>query len=125
MDRQSNDLDYVNLLKTLRIANKSCCKKRKVGALVTNGNLFTIGFNHGTTEQCNCSLHTKNPNVIHAEQHALSQINNPDVIYVSYRPCENCQKLIVKSDISKVVTFGDFDSDYLSDNGVQIVCYNF
>lgn len=122
MDKRSHEMGWLKF--TNHVSKFSVCNKRKVGCVVTNGKEFVIGINHSTTEQCTCNMHTKNPDVIHAEKDALSKIDEAETLYVSYTPCENCQKLMVAKGITKLVTYGNFDSEYLSENGVHIVCYN-
>lgn len=106
-------MDYINLTQT--IANRfSRCNKRKVGAVVVRGDvLISVGFNHGYVEQCECKTDQKNPNVIHAEQMALSGDKNYDgaVIYINYPPCSECMDLIKSKGISETV--------YLNKEGVE------
>ena len=91
-----------------KYAELSTCLKRQVGCVVVkDGEVIAYGFNHGYTEECTCSLESKNPNVLHAEAMALQGhcIDYIDAhIYITHPPCNNCQELIKQKQI-KTVTY--------------------
>jgi deoxycytidylate deaminase len=62
------------LLLTKILAKQSTCNKRQVACIITKYGLpIAYGFNHGNKEQCGCSMDSKNPHVLHAEEMALSK----------------------------------------------------
>lgn len=85
-------------------AEKSPCKKRKVGAVIMSqfGEVLSVGHNHIPGglhipyNMCEDSYGNTLPEVIHAEISAISSmINYRDcTIFVTHQPCENCQKEI-------------------------------
>lgn len=87
-------------------ASRSLCKKRQVGCVVVKDNeVIAYGFNHGYTEQCECSMTHKNPDVIHAEQMALSgtdDVYKGSTLFVTYQPCLACAELIISKGITTV-----------------------
>lgn len=87
-------------------AQQSTCKKRQVGCVVVKNNeVVAYGFNHGYNEQCICSLGSKNPHVLHAEEMALQgicDIYKDADLYVTYQPCMKCAELIVSKKIKRV-----------------------
>lgn len=95
------------LTEAFKYATQSKCRKRQVGCVVVRDQqIIAYGFNHGYTEECNCSMQHKNPNVIHAEQMALQGIDDLYVgatLYVTYQPCLACAELIVSKGINTVV----------------------
>ncbi|QHJ79225.1 MAG: hypothetical protein [Caudoviricetes sp.] len=96
-------VDYLAM--SVQVSRLSSCNKRKVGAVVVrNGVVISVGVNHGNGEPCTCRFGTKNPLVMHAEQHALSQhIDYKNAtIYVSYKPCSNCETMISDNGISNI-----------------------
>lgn len=118
------------MINAKQIAAQSTCKKRKVGCVVyRNNEVLSYGFNHGLDEKCSCSMSSKNPDVLHAEQMALSHDIDfgGAILEVTYAPCLNCAKLIVGKGIKKVI-YHDADKcgsgiKYLTNKGV-IVCKN-
>lgn len=111
----------------MEIATLSSCKKRKVGCVIyRDKDVLSHGFNHGLREECNCSLISKNPDVIHAEQMALSKDIDftGAILEVTYSPCLNCAKLIAEKGIKQVI-YHDSDKcgtgvKYLIENNVSI-----
>lgn len=94
------------LTEAFKYAAQSKCRKRQVGCVVVKDQqIIAYGFNHGYTEQCNCSMQHKNPNVIHAEQMALQGTDDAyhgAILYVTYQPCSACAELIISKGIQAV-----------------------
>lgn len=116
------------MLNAKHVATLSTCKKRKVGCIVyRNNEILSYGFNHGLDEKCSCSMSSKNPDVLHAEEMALSHdIDFTDAILeVTYAPCINCAKLIVSKGIKEVI-YHDADKcgsgiKYLINHNVSVI----
>ena len=97
---------------------KSNCKKRSVGACLEfwiSGELRNViyGCNRHTENDCNCKKGYHDPLVNHAEISVTKDLNNVPkhvramkgqelILKVTYQPCLNCAKQIVKKGISKV-----------------------
>jgi len=119
----------------LDTAVASPCKKRKVGAVLTDGELIFKGVNHERTSHC-CEDEQGNTKdtVVHAEIAALGELKRwlctEDKIsiickdwslYVTHQPCVKCRKAIAELEeqypiyiIIKVVEeFMKFDADKL------------
>ena len=114
------------LLLTKILAKQSTCNKRQVACIITKyGFPIAYGFNHGNKEQCGCSMDSKNPHVLHAEEMALSKPKDyrNSHLYVNYTPCKKCCDLIIKSGITKVTYYTNDKPDnrlYLQTNGVNV-----
>lgn len=104
------------------VSRFSLCQKRKVGAVVTQSlsgkeTTLSYGFNKmpfaARNQCCEDESGKTKPEVIHAEQAAISELKVPDNLrfktlhlYVTKVPCVRCAKLILKTDISKVFYLG-------------------
>lgn len=94
------------------VANKSRCKRSKVGAVVVkNGNIIAFGWNGmpaGYDNECECAGVTR-PEVVHAEANALmkcaksTESTEGATMYITHSPCWECSKLILSAGISRVV----------------------
>lgn len=98
----------------LEMAKQSLCKKRQVGACITDphGLIIGQGFNHNPTdEECeDCDGNTLS-DVVHAEVAAIKNmhsINSAAIIYVTHEPCENCTRAIMEAGIIHIVIVEDF-----------------
>lgn len=113
----------------------SCCKKRKCGfSIEVNEEVHAIGFNHGDSEQCNCSTDRENPEVLHAEIHGLKHakflVSENAIGFSTYICCFNCCKELLKRGIVKLY-YRDHRNDeskqiginYLKQNGVSVKHY--
>ena len=110
----------------------SICKKRKVGsAILLNNKVVSIGFNHGMHENCNCDESKENPDCLHAE--IVSFFADDDFCFkggdmaVTYLPCLNCAKMIIKNGIKRVYYRDHREEDhkqsgikFLVENGVDV-----
>ena len=109
----------------LKAAADSPCQKRKVGAVVVDDdNSYVIGNNHHPHGfSCELEDGTTRPEVVHAEISAIQsyakvhgRLLQNATIYVTHKPCDNCQRAIDNEGITKVVIveeFMKFDKDKL------------
>ena len=72
------------------VASRSNNPTYKVGCIIRKGYRFYFGWNMIDT--------------IHAEDMALSKVPDPSgaVMYCSWSPCKNCEKLIMDAGISRL-----------------------
>lgn len=102
-------------------AEKSPCKKRKVGAIIVDrdGIVLSKGHNHGRTPYTPCEDEQgyTTSEVVHAEIAAIKKGVNYDdcTIFVTHQPCENCQKAIDDANLKLhiVKNFMKFDTGKL------------
>jgi deoxycytidylate deaminase len=107
----------------LETAQKSPCKKRKVGAVIVDpsGNVISTGYNYNTLEYpCEDRKGVTYSTVKHAE---ISAINSAGILtdlggctmYVTHTPCKNCQEAIDEEGLKTVVVtdFMKFDTGKL------------
>ena len=119
-------MDYNKI--ALEEAQKSPCKKRKVGAIivdVVSGEIKAKGHNYNTSGNPDCEDVFGNTygTVIHAEIAALNSLDplyntKGSYIYVTHPPCDNCQKAIDDAGLEVVLVeeFMKFDKDKLQYN---------
>lgn len=113
----------------------SCCEKRPCGfAIEVNDEIHAIGFNHGDNEECNCTKDAENPNVLHAEIHALQHakflVSENAIGFSTYICCFNCCKELLKRGIVRLY-YRDHRNEeskqkginYLKQNGVEVRHY--
>jgi hypothetical protein len=113
-------MDYNKL--ALEEAQKSPCKKRKVGAVIVNKDKTKVlakGHNfHLYSEPCEDSQSNTDSLVIHAEIAVINKTTNLDeakYIYVTHPPCNNCQEAIDEAGLEVILVddFIKFDSGKL------------
>lgn len=109
----------------LEEAEKSPCKKRKVGAVIVTefGEILSKGYNHIPAEYLLISKGCEDDNgkthstVVHAEIDAIiPMFDYKDcTIFVTHQPCENCQTAIDKAGLKVhlVEQFMKFDTGKL------------
>lgn len=107
-----HDMDIMYLDIASRIALMSKAQRKKVGAvLVKDNNIVSFGWNGMPTGFDNCCEEhdiTK-PEVIHAEFNVISKIarsnmsSNESTLYLTLSPCFECSKLIIQSNIIRIV----------------------
>ena len=136
------DKAYLRLAKSW--ANLSHCVRKKVGAIIVkDGMIISDGYN-GTPKgfdnscetsimpesiaPCNLRDHPPNalvtkPEVLHAESNAITKLakstqsSRDSVLYTTASPCMDCAKLIIQSDISRVV-YGEL---YKNSDGINLL----
>lgn len=100
------------------ISAVSTCKRRKVGAVLTdeNFNIISCGYNHVCTDGC-CKRHDcesgsnlERCNAIHAEMLAVL---NKDIkgkkLFVNLFPCPVCTKYLALSGLSELYYYEDYN----------------
>jgi dCMP deaminase len=120
----------------LRSAQESKCPRKHVGCCVLlESGMIAIGFNGYPSGGPNEWKDTgnSNPEVIHAEMNALGKLLEEGVsakgatVYVTYSPCLECAKLLVRSKVKRVVYLEAYRKtegiDYLAKYGVEVEKY--
>lgn len=112
----------------------SRAKRKKVGCLiVNNGVIISDGYNgtpKGFDNNCEFKLDkgdpstlTTKPEVLHAESNAITKLaksnqsSSGSTMYITIAPCIECAKLIIQSEISRVV----FKNYYKNKDGIKIL----
>jgi dCMP deaminase len=116
------DKDYKYHTTYLKMATQwstlSCCKRKKVGALIVkDGTIISDGYN-GTPKFFPNDCEDKDGNtywyVLHAEANAIlkvsksSQSTDGATLYITYSPCKECSKLIIQSGIKRVIYLEEY-----------------
>ena len=96
----------------------SCCRRKKVGALIVkDGAIISDGFNgtpRGFTNDCEDANGDTYWYVLHAEANAIlkvaksSQSTDGATLYVTYSPCKECSKLIIQAGIRRVIYLEEY-----------------
>jgi len=117
------DWDRYFLDIAFKVAERSTCPRRMVGAVVvkdkrikgTGYNGSAAGLPHCTDEGC-LMLNGHCIRTIHAEVNALLECSPEErkgaTIYVTDCPCAECSKLIITTGIKRVVFARDYPKDY-------------
>jgi len=105
----------------------SCCRRKKVGALIVkDGTIISDGFNgtpRGFSNDCEDSNGETHWYVLHAEANAIlkvaksTQNTEGSTLYVTYSPCKDCSKLIIQAGIKRVA----YREEYRDLAGVKIL----
>ncbi|CAB4175601.1 ComEB Deoxycytidylate deaminase [uncultured Caudovirales phage] len=108
-------------------SNLSCCKRKKVGALIVkDGTIISDGFNgtpKGFPNDCEDANDVTHWYVLHAEANAMlkvarsTQSTDGASLYVTYSPCRECSKLIIQAGIKLVV----YREEYRDVSGIKIL----
>jgi len=115
----------------LRMASEwsslSCCRRKKVGALIVkDGTIISDGFNgtpKGFPNDCEDAEGRTHWYVLHAEANAMlkvarsTQNTEGATLYVTYSPCKECSKLIIQSGIKRVI----YGEEYRDLSGIKIL----
>ena len=111
-------LDRVFLNIAKEVGTLSHCTRSKVGAVIEiGGNIVSFGFNgtpHGMPNCCEDDDNITFPHVIHAESNAIikaaksGQSTKGGTLYLTLSPCLDCCKLILQSEIKRVVYLEDY-----------------
>ena len=125
------DLDRTYIKMAREWASLSKAKRKKVGCIIVkDGAIISDGYNgtpKGFDNQCEDidyfnQLITREE-VLHAESNAITKLAKSTqssvgaTMYVTISPCVECAKLIIQSEISRVV-YGDF---YRSHAGIKLL----
>ena len=105
----------------------SCCKRKKVGALIVkDGMIISDGFNgtpRGFPNECEDQNDETYWYVLHAEANAISKVANSSqstggaILYVTFSPCKECSKLIIQTGIKTVI----YSEEYRDLSGLKIL----
>lgn len=108
-------------------AENSYCQRRKVGAILVNGQMIiSDGYNGtpaGFENVCEDETGVTKPYVLHAEANAITKVarsnnsSNGATLYVTASPCIECSKLIIQSGITRVV----YQDEYRLTDGVDLL----
>lgn len=129
------DTMYIDIAE--RISQMSYAKRKKVGGvLVRDNNIISFGWNGMPSGYDNCCENDNNetkPEVLHAELNLFSKLAKSSqaslnsTLYLTLSPCMECAKLIIQSDVSRVVYRDEYrimnGAYFLHDAGIQIERY--
>ncbi len=103
------------------LAKEATCKRAKVGALITkNGCIISVGWNTSPKGMPRCIdsdcviLNNHCINVLHAELIAILEARldaDGCTLYTTHLPCIDCCKIIVNSNIERVIYSNDYFDD--------------
>ncbi|WP_096198922.1 deoxycytidylate deaminase [Bacillus sp. FJAT-45350] len=121
MARPSWDETFLTVASVL--ADRSTCKRAKVGCVITKDNrIVSTGYNgsihgheHCTEDDCCLNEQGRCIRTIHAEQNALLHAKEDlygTTAYVTHEPCETCTKLLAQAGIKKVIYAKSYPNQY-------------
>lgn len=108
-------------------STQSCCKRKKVGALIVKDNMIiSDGYNgtpSGFINDCEDSDGNSHWYVLHAEANAITKLAKSTqngegaTIYLTLSPCRECSKLIIQSGIKRVI----YKEEYRDFSGLKLL----
>ena len=109
-------------------SENSYCERLKVGALIVKDSMIISDGYNGTPKGFEnvCEIPGENITksyVLHAEANAITKLaksHNSSVgstLYVTHSPCLECSKLIIQSEITKVI----YIDDYRNKDGIGLL----
>jgi len=124
--RLSKDSYFIQMLDL--VCARSTCLRRSVGAIITTsgGALLATGYNGTPAGFAHCAQESPCPGAhdqsgdnsrclaVHAEQNALLQCHRLDLahtMYVSCCPCFTCAKIILNTNLQRVVAVVPYAKD--------------
>ena len=143
--RPTLDKVYIDIVKLF--AQRSSCKRRQVGSLITmNGKLISAGYNGSPRNTKNClelgvcmregvksgeklnqcrAVHAEMNSICNAAYNGIS--TNGSTIYCSTQPCSSCSKAIISAGIVKVIYIEKYDDEFslklLEEAGIEVIQY--
>lgn len=128
------DVHIAHMLTAYNYAALSSCERKKVGALIVNGNsIIDFGYNgtpSGWDNCCETSDDTTKPEVVHAEQNCFFKIGKSNrsadgaTLYVTMIPCFGCAVDIIGHGIKEVFYCEDYrlteGKDYLIAHNIPV-----
>lgn len=114
--------DAIGLAVAENYAKLSTCPRRQVGCLLVDsrGRPLSVGYNGVASGRPHCSEGHPCPGVgypsgqgldkceaIHAEQNAILQLRDPDLVHTAYVttfPCHSCIKLLLGTTCQRIVS---------------------
>lgn len=134
-ERPSWDQYFLTI--TRQVAERSTCKRAKVGAvIVRDKNILATGYNGAPAGLAHCTevgcliYESKTPSgeieencyrTIHAEINAIAQAAKNGVsirdaaIYVTHTPCIHCMKVLINTGITKIFYERDYKANTVRD----------
>ena len=134
-ERPSWDQYFLTI--TRQVAERSTCKRAKVGAvIVRDKNILATGYNGAPAGLAHCTevgcliYESKTPSgeieencyrTIHAEMNAIAQAAKNGVsirdaaIYVTHTPCIHCMKVLINTGITQIFYERDYKADTVRD----------
>lgn len=110
------DKVFINIAK--EVSTLSHCSRSKVGAVIElYGNIISFGYNGAPKGLDNCCEDQDNktfPHIIHAESNAILKAAKSGhstlggTLYLTLSPCLDCSKLILQSEIKRVVYLEEY-----------------
>jgi dCMP deaminase len=108
-------------------SENSCCRRKKVGALIVKDNMIiSDGYNgtpSGFPNDCEDANGITQWYVLHAEANAITKLakstqnSEGSTLYLTLSPCKDCSKLIIQSGIKRVI----FKEEYRDIDGLKIL----
>jgi dCMP deaminase len=105
------DLVYIRMARIW--SENSYCKRNQVGCLIVkNKTIISDGYNgtpSGFSNVCEDCENKTLPTVLHAEANAITKLAKSTIsaqgatLYVTLSPCFECAKLIIQSEIKRIV----------------------
>ena len=128
---QQTDLDKVYIEIARQYATLSKAKRKKVGCIIVKeGSIISDGYNGtpcGFDNKCEdvdyFNQMITRDEVLHAESNAITKLAKStqsslgSTMYITSSPCLHCAKLIIQSNIVRVV-YGEF---YKDDLGIKLL----
>ena len=134
-----NDLDKTYIDMAHAWSQLSKARRNKVGCLIVkDGSIISDGYNgtpRGFDNNCEVEVEAYSmlasqayklvtrPEVLHAESNAITKLakstqsSSGSTLYTTASPCIECAKLIIQSDIIRVV----YDELYRDDKGISLL----
>lgn len=133
------DKDLKKHLSYLKMASEwsqnSCCRRKKVGALIVKDQMIiSDGYNGtpiGFSNDCEDINGDTYWYVLHAEANAITKLAKStqgaqgSTLYVTLSPCKECSKLIIQTGIKTVIYKEEYRDlsglKILRESGIQII----
>jgi len=134
-----NDLDKTYIKMAIVWSKLSKTRRKQVGCLIVKeGAIISDGYNgtpRGFDNNCELELDinmktscrvyslTTKPEVLHAESNAITKLakstlsSSGSTMYTTASPCLDCSKLIIQSDISRLV----YNELYKNRDGIELL----
>lgn len=137
MNRLTRDEMWLNVASV--VAKRGNCLRRQVGCVITdiNGYILSTGYNgvpagfqHCDELKCsNGAVTGKNLdscNALHAEQNAIARLKEPLAahnLYCTTEPCVSCLKLILATNIKRVVFLERYENSSILISNLEWIHY--
>jgi len=117
VSRPTKDRNFMEIAEV--IAKRATCQRRSVGCVIVDsyGYILSTGYNGvprlvNHCKELGCSTgatsgsNLDSCNALHAEQNAIARLREPleaDTLYCTTEPCTSCLKLLLATNIKRVV----------------------